>query len=130
MHPKFNLLYQKLYIEEVDLLYLAALLKLLISHSNIQSVIIINLVLFSVVSPALSGDKQTRLLLGDLTGVTDANYAGSIALAIGCIHRRWNIIFSLSLSLWLDRFFPFNHFYYSYTIDNFQFICLSCIAEK
>ncbi|KDO58978.1 hypothetical protein CISIN_1g0013685mg, partial [Citrus sinensis] len=27
------------------------------------------------------------LLLGDLTVVTDANYAGSIALAIGCIHR-------------------------------------------
>ncbi|KAJ4707111.1 HEAT repeat-containing protein 5B-like [Melia azedarach] len=35
----------------------------------------------------ISTARMTRLLLGDLTGVTDANYAGSIALAIGCIHR-------------------------------------------
>lgn len=35
----------------------------------------------------LSTARMTRLLLGDLTVVTDANYAGSIALAIGCIHR-------------------------------------------
>ncbi|EXB97166.1 hypothetical protein L484_008656 [Morus notabilis] len=31
--------------------------------------------------------RMTRLLLGDLTGPTDPNYAGSIALALGCIHR-------------------------------------------
>ncbi|KAF4394315.1 hypothetical protein G4B88_018465 [Cannabis sativa] len=31
--------------------------------------------------------RMTRLLLGDLTGVTDSNYAGSISLALGCIHR-------------------------------------------
>ncbi|PON93486.1 Coatomer beta subunit [Trema orientale] len=31
--------------------------------------------------------RMTRLLLGDLTGATDSNYAGSIALALGCIHR-------------------------------------------
>ncbi|XP_062106312.1 protein SWEETIE isoform X2 [Humulus lupulus] len=31
--------------------------------------------------------RMTRLLLGDLTGVTDPNYAGSISLALGCIHR-------------------------------------------
>ncbi|KHN17324.1 HEAT repeat-containing protein 5B [Glycine soja] len=29
----------------------------------------------------------TRSLLGDLNGATDPNYAGSIALALGCIHR-------------------------------------------
>lgn len=34
------------------------------------------------------GDKQTRSLLGDLTGATDSNYAGSIAFALGCIHCR------------------------------------------
>ena len=33
-------------------------------------------------------DAQTRMLLGDLNGPTDSNYAGSIALALGCIHRR------------------------------------------
>ncbi|XP_061978756.1 protein SWEETIE isoform X3 [Populus nigra] len=31
--------------------------------------------------------KMTRLLLGDLPGATDFNYAGSIAFALGCIHR-------------------------------------------
>lgn len=31
---------------------------------------------------------QTRLLLGDLGAVNDSNYAGSIAFALGCIHRR------------------------------------------
>ncbi|KAK9272135.1 hypothetical protein L1049_002505 [Liquidambar formosana] len=31
--------------------------------------------------------RMTRSLLGDLTGATDSNYAGSIALALGCIHR-------------------------------------------
>ncbi|XP_043809967.1 protein SWEETIE isoform X3 [Manihot esculenta] len=31
--------------------------------------------------------RMTRLLLGDLTGVTDSNCAGSIAFALGCIHR-------------------------------------------
>ncbi|RHN44030.1 hypothetical protein MtrunA17_Chr7g0214901 [Medicago truncatula] len=31
--------------------------------------------------------RMTRSLLGDLNGVTDSYYAGSIALALGCIHR-------------------------------------------
>ncbi|XP_057950084.1 protein SWEETIE isoform X2 [Malania oleifera] len=31
--------------------------------------------------------RMTRLLLGDLTGAADSTYAGSIALALGCIHR-------------------------------------------
>ncbi|GMY24387.1 protein SWEETIE isoform X4 [Fagus crenata] len=31
--------------------------------------------------------RMTRLLLGDLSGATDSNYAGSIAMALGCIHR-------------------------------------------
>lgn len=39
----------------------------------------------------LCGDKQTRVLLGDLSGITDPNYSGSIALALGCIHHRWSL---------------------------------------
>ncbi|GAU16513.1 hypothetical protein TSUD_167430 [Trifolium subterraneum] len=31
--------------------------------------------------------SETRSLLGDLTGAADSYYAGSIALALGCIHR-------------------------------------------
>ncbi|KAI4352232.1 hypothetical protein L6164_006505 [Bauhinia variegata] len=31
--------------------------------------------------------RMTRSLLGDLKGATDSNYAGSIAFALGCIHR-------------------------------------------
>lgn len=31
--------------------------------------------------------RMIRSLLGDLTGMTDSTYAGSIALALGCIHR-------------------------------------------
>ncbi|XP_022635843.1 protein SWEETIE isoform X2 [Vigna radiata var. radiata] len=31
--------------------------------------------------------RMTRSLLGELNGATDPNYAGSIALALGCIHR-------------------------------------------
>ncbi|KAJ7971209.1 HEAT repeat 5B-like protein [Quillaja saponaria] len=31
--------------------------------------------------------RMTRLLLGDLNGATDSSYAGSIAFALGCIHR-------------------------------------------
>ncbi|KAL8123865.1 hypothetical protein AgCh_011749 [Apium graveolens] len=31
--------------------------------------------------------RLTRFLLGDVTGGMDSNYAGSVALAIGCIHR-------------------------------------------
>ncbi|CAD5316514.1 unnamed protein product [Arabidopsis thaliana] len=31
--------------------------------------------------------RMTRVLLGDLSGVTDPNYGGSIALALGCIHH-------------------------------------------
>ncbi|CAL0321677.1 unnamed protein product [Lupinus luteus] len=31
--------------------------------------------------------RMTRSLLADLTGASDFNYAGSIALALGCIHR-------------------------------------------
>eukprot|EP00257_Ricinus_communis_P015345 XP_015573232.1 protein SWEETIE isoform X1 [Ricinus communis] len=31
--------------------------------------------------------RTTRLLLGDLTAATDSTYAGSIAFALGCIHR-------------------------------------------
>ncbi|XP_020224658.1 protein SWEETIE isoform X2 [Cajanus cajan] len=31
--------------------------------------------------------RMTRSLLGDLNGASDPNYAGSIALALGCIHR-------------------------------------------
>ncbi|XP_071711040.1 protein SWEETIE [Rutidosis leptorrhynchoides] len=31
--------------------------------------------------------RLTRSLLNDINGVTDPNYAGSIALALGCIHR-------------------------------------------
>ncbi|XP_044468488.1 protein SWEETIE isoform X3 [Mangifera indica] len=34
----------------------------------------------------ISTARMTRLLLGDLAGVTDSNYAGSIAFALGCIH--------------------------------------------
>ncbi|KAH7554386.1 hypothetical protein JRO89_XS12G0185600 [Xanthoceras sorbifolium] len=35
----------------------------------------------------ISTARMTRGLLGDLSGVTDSSYAGSIALALGCIHR-------------------------------------------
>ncbi|KAK2359319.1 HEAT repeat-containing protein [Trifolium repens] len=35
----------------------------------------------------ISTARMTRSLLGDLTGATDTYYAGSIALALGCIHR-------------------------------------------
>ncbi|XP_021759988.1 protein SWEETIE-like isoform X1 [Chenopodium quinoa] len=31
--------------------------------------------------------RMTKALLGDLAAVTDSNYAGSIAVALGCIHR-------------------------------------------
>ncbi|XP_010419035.1 PREDICTED: HEAT repeat-containing protein 5B-like [Camelina sativa] len=31
--------------------------------------------------------RMTRGLLGDLSGITDPNYGGSIALALGCIHH-------------------------------------------
>ncbi|XWS30691.1 hypothetical protein CRYUN_Cryun23aG0008700 [Craigia yunnanensis] len=31
--------------------------------------------------------RMTRLLLGELNGITDSNYAGSIALSLGCIHH-------------------------------------------
>ncbi|KAK3035229.1 hypothetical protein RJ639_033863 [Escallonia herrerae] len=31
--------------------------------------------------------RLTRLLLGDITGPTDSHFAGSVALALGCIHR-------------------------------------------
>ncbi|GAB2299959.1 hypothetical protein Dimus_034004 [Dionaea muscipula] len=31
--------------------------------------------------------RMTKSLLADLTGPTDSNYAGSIAMALGCIHR-------------------------------------------
>ncbi|KAL1208787.1 Protein SWEETIE [Cardamine amara subsp. amara] len=31
--------------------------------------------------------RMTRVLLGDLSGITDPNYSGSIALALGCIHH-------------------------------------------
>ncbi|ESQ28765.1 hypothetical protein EUTSA_v10017993mg [Eutrema salsugineum] len=31
--------------------------------------------------------RMTRVLLGDLSGITDPNYGGSIALALGCIHH-------------------------------------------
>ncbi|XP_065854037.1 protein SWEETIE isoform X2 [Euphorbia lathyris] len=31
--------------------------------------------------------RMTRLLLGDLPGATDSNYAGAIAFALGCIHH-------------------------------------------
>ncbi|XP_058187917.1 protein SWEETIE-like isoform X1 [Rhododendron vialii] len=31
--------------------------------------------------------RLTRMLLGDLTGAADSSYAGSIAFALGCIHR-------------------------------------------
>ncbi|KAL4652128.1 hypothetical protein ACB092_01G210800 [Castanea dentata] len=31
--------------------------------------------------------RMTRLLLGDLSGAIDPNYSGSIAMALGCIHR-------------------------------------------
>ncbi|KAL6961018.1 hypothetical protein U1Q18_038781 [Sarracenia purpurea var. burkii] len=31
--------------------------------------------------------RLTRLLLGDVTGASDSTYAGSIAFALGCIHR-------------------------------------------
>ncbi|GMP28430.1 hypothetical protein CsSME_00003976 [Camellia sinensis var. sinensis] len=32
--------------------------------------------------------RLTRLLHGDVTGAADLSYAGSIAFALGCIHRR------------------------------------------
>lgn len=47
--------------------------------------------------------KQTRSLLGDLTGAIDSNYAGSIAIALGCLHRRWLLSFSFII-FW--SFFP------------------------
>ncbi|CAA7023533.1 unnamed protein product [Microthlaspi erraticum] len=31
--------------------------------------------------------RMTRMLLGDLSGIADPNYGGSIALALGCIHH-------------------------------------------
>ncbi|TYI72768.1 hypothetical protein E1A91_D07G082500v1 [Gossypium mustelinum] len=31
--------------------------------------------------------RMTRSLLGELNGITDSHYAGSIALSLGCIHR-------------------------------------------
>uniref|UniRef100_A0A1J3HBB6 HEAT repeat-containing protein 5B n=1 Tax=Noccaea caerulescens TaxID=107243 RepID=A0A1J3HBB6_NOCCA len=31
--------------------------------------------------------RMTRMLLGDVSGITDPNYGGSIALALGCIHH-------------------------------------------
>ncbi|GMH27186.1 hypothetical protein Nepgr_029029 [Nepenthes gracilis] len=31
--------------------------------------------------------RMTKSLLGDLSGATDSNYSGSIAMALGCIHR-------------------------------------------
>ncbi|KAG6716276.1 hypothetical protein I3842_04G041200 [Carya illinoinensis] len=31
--------------------------------------------------------RMTRSLLGDLTGATDSSYTGSIAIALGCLHR-------------------------------------------
>ncbi|KAJ4884026.1 HEAT repeat-containing protein [Raphanus sativus] len=31
--------------------------------------------------------RMTRVLLGELNGITDPNYGGSIALALGCIHH-------------------------------------------
>jgi len=40
--------------------------------------------------------KQTRSLLGELNGATDPNYAGSIAFALGCIHRRSFIIIPMN----------------------------------
>nr|KYP59481.1 HEAT repeat-containing protein 5B [Cajanus cajan] len=36
---------------------------------------------------ARMASSSTRSLLGDLNGASDPNYAGSIALALGCIHR-------------------------------------------
>lgn len=53
--------------------------------------------------------KQIRSLLGDLTGMTDPIYAGSIALALGCIHRRLVVKWSSSFlnSLLSFDFFPF-----------------------
>lgn len=58
---------------------------------------------------------QTRSLLTDVTGATDPHYAGSIALALGCIHRRYALFlkksfcmifisFIYSLLLFLSRF--------------------------
>jgi hypothetical protein len=44
----------------------------------------------------ISTARMTRSLLGDLTGATDTYYAGSIALALGCIHRRRDCIVDFS----------------------------------
>lgn len=47
-----------------------------------------NFIFISLSLSPLYGNEQTRLLLGDLSGAIDPNYSGSIAMALGCIHRR------------------------------------------
>ncbi|KAJ1391410.1 Armadillo-type fold [Sesbania bispinosa] len=43
--------------------------------------------IFTARMASFQSSLQTRSLLGDLNGVTDSYYTGSIALALGCIHR-------------------------------------------
>lgn len=45
---------------------------------------------------------QARLLLTNLVGAQNATYKGSIALALGCIHRRYLFSFSDLLKLHLE----------------------------
>ncbi|WZZ06311.1 hypothetical protein YC2023_092232 [Brassica napus] len=41
--------------------------------------------------------RMTRVLLGELNGITDPNYGGSVALALGCIHHRWSLASNLNI---------------------------------
>lgn len=64
-------------------------------------------------------NEQTRLLLGDLSGAIDPNYSGSIAMALGCIHRRWIfsycfIMFSPFSYLFIYFLMPLKTFVYLY----------------
>ncbi|KAL0664325.1 hypothetical protein Bca4012_101163 [Brassica carinata] len=41
--------------------------------------------------------RMTRVLLVELNGITDPNYGGSVALALGCIHHRWTLASNLNI---------------------------------
>ncbi|KAK2986819.1 hypothetical protein RJ640_011044 [Escallonia rubra] len=85
--------------------------------------------------------RLTRLLLGDITGPTDSHFAGSVALALGCIHRRYvEIPYSTYLLKELQlpsqynlralaaSTYPTNsHFMYS-LLEKIHLICLACSA--
>lgn len=75
------------------------------------------------------GGKQTRSLLGDLNGATDPNYTGSIALALGCIHRRSFIIY-YNTSIKAILLFSWNSSlkYRESTFDQFSFKSITTIV--